>query len=618
MENPKRFAHILTEAIYAIKQKERKPVGLIEEELGYACGKEGSSYIIYLRKGHIPSTQADLEKLTKNLIELQGLTKEACEEFLIVGGHPNPNQVLNPPPVDRPDPVEYFTGREAELGELITNLQPRKVVTLYGPGGVGKTALVAEALHKLSPNHNRPEQFPAGIFYHNFYRQTSIDATIEQIARFFEEDLSPTPYHAAQRALFKKQALLVLDGAEEADYLEKVLDIRGQCGILLVTCDKRIIRGKAIFLDVLPLLQAITVLQAWSTHEPRQVKFPLWSQEQQIDIAIATEICELLGRLPLALRLAGSYMSQCETSATEFLELLKKTPLFALHTPQEQRQDESVAILLKKSLEKVRDETEEGPKIFAVVGCLAETPFYAEIITNALETSPPLIQLALNILVRFSLVKRLYDGRYQAIHRLAHIYAKKNLPAPNRIKLRLADYYIKLAEEQNQLCVAGSLRLDVERSHIKAVLVNCVDQAEWMIIKELLAAINPYLAARGYLSEFTSIYELGLGAIRALNDPQTESRWLLILVGVYLFHGPTEQAIEYNKQALTIAHQINNRQFVGFALSNFGLIYSRLGQKSEAINFYEQALALTRELRNRQQEAALLCSLGGLYLWSQI
>ena len=72
---------------------------------------------------------------------------------------------------------------------------------------------------------------------------------------------------AAQRALFDCEALLILDGAEEAIELNKILSIRGRCGVLLITREKRIARGKTIFLDVLPLEQSIHVLQAWSSDE---------------------------------------------------------------------------------------------------------------------------------------------------------------------------------------------------------------------------------------------------------------------------------------------------------------------------------------------------------------
>ena len=45
------------------------------------------------------------------------------------------------PPLQRPPRATHFTGREADLARLLADLQPGRVVTLVGPGGVGNTAL---------------------------------------------------------------------------------------------------------------------------------------------------------------------------------------------------------------------------------------------------------------------------------------------------------------------------------------------------------------------------------------------------------------------------------------------------------------------------------------------
>jgi hypothetical protein len=75
------------------------------------------------------------------------------------------------PPLERPLRARYFTNREEELEKLLADLQPGRVVTLCGPGGIGKSALAAEALWALAPADEPPERFPDGIFMHQFYNQ---------------------------------------------------------------------------------------------------------------------------------------------------------------------------------------------------------------------------------------------------------------------------------------------------------------------------------------------------------------------------------------------------------------------------------------------------------------
>jgi hypothetical protein len=67
-----------------------------------------------------------------------------------------------------------------------------------------------------------PDAFPDSLIFHSFYRQPEVAIALEQIARIYGEDPLPTPALAAYRALNGRQALLIFDGAEEADDLRQV------------------------------------------------------------------------------------------------------------------------------------------------------------------------------------------------------------------------------------------------------------------------------------------------------------------------------------------------------------------------------------------------------------
>src|SRR6266545_5420114 len=59
-----------------------------------------------------------------------------------------------------PTPLTSFVGREAELGEVLELLGRNRMVTLTGPGGVGKTRLALEAARRLGDGADRaaPDQ----------------------------------------------------------------------------------------------------------------------------------------------------------------------------------------------------------------------------------------------------------------------------------------------------------------------------------------------------------------------------------------------------------------------------------------------------------------------------
>jgi hypothetical protein len=101
--------------------------------------------------------------------------------------------VQRKPPLQRPLRAEYFTDREQEQRWLLDLLASGKIVTLCGPGGMGKTALIAEVLWKLFQNETPSDTFRDGLIFHSFYRQPEAAIALEQIARLFGEEPLPTP-----------------------------------------------------------------------------------------------------------------------------------------------------------------------------------------------------------------------------------------------------------------------------------------------------------------------------------------------------------------------------------------------------------------------------------------
>jgi hypothetical protein len=292
------------------------------------------------------------------------------------------------PLLQRPLRAEHFTDREEEQSWLLDTLKPGRIVTLCGPGGMGKTALIAEVLWKLFPHETLPDPFPDGLVFHSFYRQPEAVIALEQIARLFEEDPLPTPALAAQRALSRKKALLVFDGAEEADDLRQVLEVCAGQAVLVASrrrtdaVDLRYLRD----FPPLPDVHAVAVVQSWS-------------QEQATYESTLQGICKLVGNLPLALRLVGRYLALHQEEAEAYLQWLQESPLVVLDQGKSQR--ESVPVLLERSLAKV---SEDARQVLVAVGLLAPAAFERAIIAQVLNLSSLRTRQALGELHEYGLL----------------------------------------------------------------------------------------------------------------------------------------------------------------------------------------------------------------------
>jgi predicted ATPase len=69
-----------------------------------------------------------------------------------------PDRAPAPPPSNLPDRLTTFVGREPELAELAGLVEWHRLVTVTGPGGVGKTSLAVEEARRLA------DRFPDGVW----------------------------------------------------------------------------------------------------------------------------------------------------------------------------------------------------------------------------------------------------------------------------------------------------------------------------------------------------------------------------------------------------------------------------------------------------------------------
>ena len=113
-------------------------------------------------------------------------------------------------PTNLPEPVSELVGRENEVREILSLVASHRLITLTGPGGIGKTRLTLAAAHRLLPG------FADGVWLAEFSPLAGPGLVPAMVAAAAGLELAAGEVSARQvaQALGGRRMLLVLDTCE--------------------------------------------------------------------------------------------------------------------------------------------------------------------------------------------------------------------------------------------------------------------------------------------------------------------------------------------------------------------------------------------------------------------
>jgi predicted ATPase/class 3 adenylate cyclase len=128
--------------------------------------------------------------------------------------------------IDLPVPVSSFIGREQELDQATAALGQARLVTLTGPGGIGKTRLAVAIGERLG------DRFAAGVVFVPLAAVTDPTLVLDGVARAVGADIggAGSPLQILAEWVGGDRWLLILDN------LEQVVSAAGDLGELLARC----------------------------------------------------------------------------------------------------------------------------------------------------------------------------------------------------------------------------------------------------------------------------------------------------------------------------------------------------------------------------------------------
>jgi len=226
-----------------------------------------------------------------------------------------------PPPSDSARPesrlparLTSLVGRERDLEEVTALLKNARLLTMTGPGGVGKTSLTIEVARGATP------QYPGGVWLADLSPLNDSSRSLATIADVLSvKDESGVPLQSAiATALGRQRSLLLLDNCEHVvDAVSSIVeDLLQAVPQLTIACTSRRllgIDGESVF-EVAPLelpaaganvdgLQDTASSRLLSERAEAVAPGFVITAENAADVAT---LCRRLDGIPLAIELAAS------------------------------------------------------------------------------------------------------------------------------------------------------------------------------------------------------------------------------------------------------------------------------------------------------------------------
>jgi predicted ATPase/DNA-binding SARP family transcriptional activator len=542
-----------------------------------------------------------------------------------------------------PHPLTDLVGRVDERLEVMTWLRRSRLVTLTGPGGIGKTRLAIQIAKESV------REYADGVWLvtlEAIFDDTRIVSQIASVLGLREEPGRPL-LESLTDHLRTKRLLLVLDNCEHlreasAQVCAHLLWESAQVRILATSREALGITGETVLqVPALPTPdpahlppEKATLLRVLMSYESAEL-FVERAQAVQNGFAptgsnamAVAQVCSQLEGIPLAIELAAARVrtltvEQIAVRLDDHLSLLTIGNRAAQSRQQTLRAtlDWSYALLSQAErllLGRVSVFSGGWTLEAAESVCADAEPESNEIQNPKSKIQNQEVPELLTCLVDKSLVVFEERGRYRLLETVRQ-YAVEHLQTGGEAELvqpRHWNWCVALAEEAETHWWGAAQeawlhRLDTEYANLRAALMwSGTDIQEAQVQLRLAGALWRYWNARGYYSEGRQFLEKALTGEEVPGATLARAKALQGAGALALMQNDHVLAQTLLEESLSICREFGDKLGIALATGYLGDIAHNRGDLATAQTQFEESLRLHRELKNKNGSANMLIKLG--------
>ncbi|SMD26109.1 AfsR/SARP family transcriptional regulator [Kibdelosporangium aridum] len=551
------------------------------------------------------------QRLVDELGVEPGVVLRQAHQTVLAGDKQSDWQVECQLPIDIGD----FTNRDDELDQVLESLRPSATVpilTISGPPGMGKSALVVRAAHRLIPH------YPDGQWFLRLNGASEAPRSAAELLAELLRTVGVAPAAIpdgvdARSALLRsrladRKVLLVLDDAGSVDQVAPLLP--GRPGSAVVVTSRSELAGLSVLYGGNRLS-----LQPLSPHHARDLVARIAGAKRcDQDEAAATELTSLCGRMPLALRIAAANLaSRPGMQISRYAEDLRTGDRLAkLRTHGESGLAVRAAFDISFATLSPADR-----RAFSLLGVIPGNDFSASAASALVCCTMDETVEMLDRLVAANLLECHHADRFR-FHDLIRVYAADRSREYDHVDAfrRLADWYLHSIHAAVTRCLASlyisslgpvpndvtplvfaaddeALRwLEVERTNYLAIIDYAAVHGPQRYTWQLTDAARPDLHHRYWTAELEHAATLGLSCAREAGARRGEAMMLLALAALKSITARFDESVEDFAECRRIAVELGETGINATAVISLAGMYSESSRPHEAMLAAEEGLAL--------------------------